>query len=149
MYMNISTAIMTISVGADKSLVPRKILSGIFYAKFLCLLSGQTMFFLIFRIKADDVVMRLNLIKRLIFMKESVSFPTFRIKCKRITVYTIQIIFFTKKHIPIIIKNWFLRIFIMLENQIAFSFSIVGILACNMFQDCHISFLLCYFYYLH
>ena len=44
--MNISTAIMSISVGADKSLVPGKILSGIFHAKFLCLLSGQTMFFL-------------------------------------------------------------------------------------------------------
>ena len=147
--MNISTAIMTISVGADKSLVSGKILSGIFYAKFLCLFSGQTMFFLIFRIKADDVVMRLNLIKRLIFMKESVSFPTFCIKCKRITIYTIQIIFFTKKHIPIFIKNWFLCIFIMLENQIAFSFSIIGIFACNMLQDCHISFLLRYFYYLH
>ena len=66
---------MTISVGADKSLVSGKILSGIFHTKFLCLLSGQTIFFLIFRIKADDVVMRLNLIKRLIFMKESVNFP--------------------------------------------------------------------------
>ena len=53
------------------------------------------------------------------------------------------------KHIPIFIKNWFLCIFIMLENQIAFSFSIIGIFACNMLQDCHISFLLRYFYYLH
>ena len=66
MYMNISTAVMTISVGADKSLVPRKILSGIFYAKFLCLFSGQTMFFLIFRIKADDVVMALDILALLI-----------------------------------------------------------------------------------
>ena len=61
--MNISAAIMTISVGADKSQVSGKILSGIFYAKFLCLFSGQTMFFLIFRIKADDVVMRLDLLE--------------------------------------------------------------------------------------
>ena len=40
MYINIATAIMTVSVSTDKCLVSGKILFGIFHAKLLCQFSS-------------------------------------------------------------------------------------------------------------
>ena len=116
MHMNISTAIMTISVGADKSLVSGKIFSGIFHAKFLCLFPCQSMFILVLWIEADDIMMRFDFIERLVLMEISICFLTFHCKGKRIAVYAIKVVFFTNDHMTIFIKDRFLRIFIMLKN---------------------------------
>lgn len=38
---------------------------------------------------------------------------------------------------PLIIEDWLLGVFIMLEDEIPFGFSIVSIFACDMFNHCH------------
>ena len=55
MYVDIAASIMTVHVSADQSLMSGKILSGIFQSQLLCLLSGQSIFFSVFWIKADNV----------------------------------------------------------------------------------------------
>ena len=137
MHMNIATAIMTVSVSTDKCLVSGEILFGIFHAKLLCQFSSQSMFVPVFGIEADDIVVGLDFIVRLVLMKISICFLTFRCKGKWIAVYTVKVIFLTNEHVTVFIKNGFLCIFVMLKNQITFSFSIICIFTCDMFQYCH------------
>ena len=137
MHMNIATTIVTVRVSTDKCLVSGKILFGIFYAKLLRQFSGQSMFVPVFRIEADDIVVGFDFVVRLVLMKISICFLTFRCKSKWIAVYSIKIVFFTNKHMTVFIKDRLLCIFIMLKNQIAFSFSIICIFTCDMFQYCH------------
>ncbi len=88
-------------------------------------------------IKNNDIVVGLNFIVRLVLMKISICFLTFCCKGKWIAVYTVKVIFLTNEHVTVFIKNGFLRIFVMLKNQITFSFSIICIFTCDMFQYCH------------
>ena len=95
------------------------------------------MFVPVFRIEADDIVVGLDFIVRLVLMKISICFLTFRCKGKWIAIYTVKVIFLTNEHVTVFIKDGFLRIFVMLKNQITFSFSIICIFTCDMFQYCH------------
>ena len=106
-------------------------------SKLLGTFTGQSTFLPVFRVEADDIVMGFYLIEVFVLVVVDVQFLTFRCKREWITVQTVQIIFFSQYHMPFLIKNRFLRIFIMLEDKITFRFSIVSIFACNMFNYCH------------
>ena len=105
--------------------------------KLLCPFTSQSTFLSIFWVKADDIVVRFYLIEVFILMIVTVQFLTFRYKREWITIQTIQIIFFSQYHMTFFIKNRFLRILVVLEDKIAFRFSIVRVFACDMFNYCH------------
>ena len=69
MNVHVAAALVTVRVRADQSLVPGKKALGKFSAERLRFLAGQTAFRHVLRIKADDVVMRLDFAARLVFVK--------------------------------------------------------------------------------
>lgn len=134
MDVNVTTAIMTIHVGADKSLVSRKEVPGKFQAESLGLLTGQARILFISWVKADDIVMGFNVFPFLVFVIVGVKLLTFFIKREGVAVDSVQIIFFPENSIAIRIQNRFLSTLVVLEDQVFQSFSIISIFTGEMFQ---------------
>ena len=95
------------------------------------------MFVPVLWIEADNIMVRFDFVEGLVLVEISICFLTFHCKGKRIAVYAIKVVFFTNDHMPIFVKDRFLRIFVMLKNQITFRFSIICIFTCDVFQYCH------------
>ena len=68
MHMDIAAAVVTVHVGADQRLMPRKVGFYIFHADGLRLFTCQSTLIFIGRIKADEVVVRLDFVVILILV---------------------------------------------------------------------------------
>ena len=115
----------------------RKVLLCKSQSKLLCSFTSQSTFLSVFWVKADNVMMRLDLIELFVLVVVVVQLLTFRCKREWITVQTVLIIFLSQYHMPFFIKNRFLRILVVLEDKIPFRFSIVRVFVCDMFNYCH------------
>jgi len=67
MYMDVTASVMAVHVRTDQSLMSGEIFAGIFKSQLLRPLSGQSVFFPVLRIKADDIVMGFDLVVTLVF----------------------------------------------------------------------------------
>ena len=68
MHMNIAAAVVTVHVGADQRLMPRKVGFYIFHADGLRLFTCQSTLVFVGRIKADEVVVSLDFVVILILV---------------------------------------------------------------------------------
>lgn len=91
--MDVSTAIVTVHMGADERLMARKILSGIFHSEGLRLFPGQAMVVFVLWIKAQDIVMGFDIIIVLVLVILGIQLFTFFIKEHGFTVDAVHVIF--------------------------------------------------------
>ena len=68
MHMDIAAAVVTVQVGADQRLMPRKVGFYIFHTDGLRLFTSQSTLVFVGRIEADEVVVRLDFIVILILV---------------------------------------------------------------------------------
>ena len=68
MDVYVAAAVLAVHVGANKGLVAREILCGIFQPKLLRTFSGQAAFFFVSWVKADDVVVCFDFVIALVFV---------------------------------------------------------------------------------
>ena len=90
MHMDIAAAVVTVQMGADQRLMPRKICFYIFHADGLRPFSCQSTFIFIGRVEADEIVVRLDFIVSLIFVVLCIKYFALYIKKFRLTVYALQ-----------------------------------------------------------
>ena len=118
MHMDITAAVVTVHVGADQRLMPRKIGFYIFHADGLRSFSCQPTFISVSRIEADEIVVRLDFIVILILVVLRIKHFALHVKKFRLTVYALQQNISAEYPVPICIKQRFLQNFIMLIFQI-------------------------------
>ena len=84
MHMDIAAAVVTVHVGADQRLMPRKVGFYIFHADGLRLFTCQSTLVFVGRIEADEVVVRLDFVVILILVVLRIwnSFAVYR--CMRV-----------------------------------------------------------------
>lgn len=94
MHMDIAAAVVTVHVGADQRLMPRKVGFYIFHADGLRLFTCQFTLVFVGRIEADEVVVRLDFIVILILVVLRIKHFALHIKKFRLTVYHCSAWFF-------------------------------------------------------
>ena len=118
MHMDIAAAVVTVHVSANQRLMPRKVGFYIFHADGLRSFSCQPTFIVVGRVKADEIVMRLDFGVILIFVVLCIKHFALYIKKFRLTVYALQQNISAEYPVPVCIKQRFLQNFIMLVFQI-------------------------------
>ena len=132
MNMNVAASVMPVTMGTDEDLVSGKTSLGEFHSKLMSMRRIKQSFFLIFWIKAQDVMMRLDIIVILVFVILPVQHLTFLIEIKRSAVDSVQDERISHDEISIRIPQRS-SISVMLEHQILNGLSIVGTFTCEMF----------------
>ena len=132
MHMNVAAAIVTVHVGADQCLMPRKICFCIFQSKLLRPFPRQAIFCAVPWIKADDVVVAFDFILVFVLLIFTVQLLSGCIEGLGFTVQTVQIKLIPHDAISVMVKDWSFPKFVMLENQILQRSTIVGTLTCDV-----------------
>ena len=118
MHMDIAAAVVTVHVGADQRLMPRKVGFYIFHADGLRLFTCQSTLFFVGRIEADEVVVRLDFIVILILVVLRIKHFALHIKKFWLTVYALQKNISAEYPVPVCIQQGVLQNFVMLIFQI-------------------------------
>lgn len=118
MHMDIAAAVVTVHVGADQRLMPRKVSFYIFHADGLRLFTCQFTLVFVGRIEADEVVVRLDFIVILILVVLRIKHFALHIKKFRLTVYALQKNISAEYPVPVCIQQGFLQNFIILKNEV-------------------------------
>ena len=118
MHMDIAAAVVTVHVGADQRLMPRKVGFYIFHADGLRLFTCQSTLVFVGRIEADEVVVRLDFVVILILVVLRIKHFALHIKKFRFTVYALQKNISTEYPVPVCIQQGPLQNFVMLIFQI-------------------------------
>lgn len=118
MHMDIAAAVVTVHVGADQRLMPRKVGFYIFHADGLRLFTCQSTLVFVGRIEADEVVVRLDFVVILILVVLRIKHFALHIKKFRFTVYALQKNISTEYPVPVCIQQGSLQNFVMLIFQI-------------------------------
>ena len=85
MHMNVTGAIVSIGVGADKCLMTGKVLGGKFQSHALCFFSRKSVFLFVLWIEAEDIVVGFDFVLFRILMKLLIRLFAGTGKFKRIT----------------------------------------------------------------
>ena len=133
MYMDVPASVTSIHVGTDQSLMPRKILFCIFHSYGLRPLRRQTAVNLILGVKADDVMMRFDFCRCLIFMILLIKFTAFFCIGKWIAVDSIQDVAAPPNHFAVLVKDRLYAVFFMLKQKVEQRIVIIGIFTCSVF----------------
>ena len=133
MHMDIAAAVVTVQVGADQRLMPRKVGFYIFHTDGLRLFTSQSTLVFVGRIEADEVVVRLDFIVILILVILRIEHFALYIKKFRLTVYALQQNIPAKHPIPVGIQQRFLQNLIMFIFQIVERSTIVCTFTRNVF----------------
>ena len=133
MYMNVAAAVVTVHVGADQRLMPRKVGFYIFHTDGLRLFTSQSTLVFVGRIEADEVVVRLDFIVILILVVLRIKHFALHIKKFRLTVYALQKNISAEYPVPVCIQQGFLQNFVMLIFQIVECRAIVCTFARDVF----------------
>lgn len=118
MHMDIAAAVVTVHVGADQRLMPRKVGFYIFHADGLRLFTCQSTLVFVGGIEADEVVVRLDFVVILILVVLRIKHFALHIKKFRFTVYALQKNISTEYPVPVCIQQGSLQNFVMLVFQI-------------------------------
>ena len=118
MHMDIAAAVVTVHVGADQRLMPRKVGFYIFHADGLRLFTSQFTLVFVGRIEADEVVVRLDFVVILILVVLRIKHFALHIKKFWLTVYALQKNISAEYPVPVCIQQGFLQNFVMLIFQI-------------------------------
>lgn len=118
MHMDIAAAVVTVHVGADQRLMPRKVGFYIFHADGLRLFTCQSTLVFVGRIEADEVVVRLDFVVILILVVLRIKHFALHIKKFWLTVYALQKNISAEYPVPVCIQQGFLQNFVMLIFQI-------------------------------
>ena len=137
MDVNVAGTIMTVWVRANNGLMTRKIFYSKFFSEFLCTIRCEAVFIFVTRIKTDDVVVCFDFFSVSIFLEMGIGFLALFRKRSRCAVDGINKIRISWNASSVFIQNRLSGKFIMLGSQIIISSSVVGILNCNVFNDCH------------
>ena len=105
MDMNVSAAIVTVHVGADQYLMPRKICFCIFQSKLLRPFSRQTIFCTVARIEADNVMVAFDFILVFVLLIFTVQLLAGCIEGIGFTVQTVQIKLIPHDAISVMVKE--------------------------------------------
>lgn len=132
MNMNVAASVMPVAMGTDEDLVSGKTSLGEFHSKLVSMCRIKQSFLFIFWIKAQDVMMRLDIIVILVFAVLPVQHFTFLIEIKRRAVDSVQDKRISHNEITICISQRS-SISVMLEHQVLNGLSIVGTFTCEMF----------------
>ena len=132
MHMNVATAILTVHVRTDQSLMPRKISFCVFQPKLLRPFPRQAIFCAVPWIKADDVMVTFDFILVFVFLVLAVQLLAGRIKGIGFTVQTVQIKLIPHDTISFLVKNRSFPKLVMFENQILQCSTIIGTLTCDV-----------------
>ena len=133
MHMDIAAAIMTIHVGADQRLMPRKVGFYIFHADGLCLFTCQPTLVFVGRIEADEVVVRLDFVVILILVVLRIKHFALHIKKFWFTIYAFQQNIPAEHPVSICIQKRFLQDLIVLIFQIVECRTVVCAFTCDVF----------------
>ena len=112
--MHILTAIVTIRMNCNHSLMPRCEYRKPLLTKFQRLLYSNGIIWL----KADDIMMRLYILYRIVLTIQTVYLDTFRTKAVYITVHTCNQIILTLLYSALFIQYGLVGIFIKLAGKI-------------------------------
>lgn len=118
MHMDIAAAVVTVHVGADQRLMPRKVGFYIFHADGLRLFTCQSTLVFVGRIEADEVVVRLDFVVILILVVLRIKHFALHIKKFRFTVYALQKNISTEYPVPVCIQQGSLQNFVIYRRKL-------------------------------
>ena len=135
--MDVSRMVVPIRVSADDGRVTGKVFFAEFQAKCLCLFHGQAVVGCISGVKADDILMALNIFRVVVLAVLSVCQQTGSCERKIAALKGVEQVRFSQHGSALFVQNYLAGKFIVLVNEVRFDGSVVRILRGDMLERCH------------
>ena len=136
MHMNVARVIVSVRVGADNGLVSGEMLFAKFLAQRLCLINGQAVVRSVPWVEADDIVVGLHIFPFLVFAIAEICPHTGNGKILPAAVQRGQPVVLAGDKPAGFIKDGLHGKLVMLEKQVLFSGSVVGVFRVDMLECC-------------
>ena len=135
--MDISRMVVSVRVGADDSRMTGKVLFAEVQAEGLCLFHRQPIFGCISWVKADDILMALNITMLGILTILAVCQQTGRCKREIATLKGVEQIRIPQLRLAVLIQKLLSGERVVLVNEVRFDGGVVRILRGDMLERCH------------
>ena len=136
MHMDIAAVVMPVRVGADNRLMTGKLLPAKLLTKLLRLIHGQPIVRAVPWVKADDVMMALDVLALLIFAIAEVGAHTCNRKIFLPAVQGGNAVILSRHKPPVCVQCGLHGELVVRKGQIFFSVAVVGIFRADMFERC-------------
>ena len=136
MHMDVAGLVMPVRVGADNRLMTGKLLPAKPFAKLLRLIHGQPVVRAVPRVKADDVMMALDVLALLIFAIAEVGAHTGNRKIILAAVQRGNAVILSRHKPPVCVQRGLHGELVVCKGQIFFSVAVVGVFRADMFERC-------------
>ena len=137
MNVDVSAVMMSVRMRRNDRLMTGEVLSAKCHAKLLYLVNSQSVIVTVTRIKTDDIVMRFDILRLVVFSVLTVCTNT----RNRIIIFMAsnrrEPDIFTRNESAGAVGFDLLRMLVMLEHQILFRCGVVCIFRADVFDSCH------------
>ena len=134
--MDISAVVMPVRVGADKGLVSGELLFTKPLAQLLRTVNGQPIVRAVPWVKADDVVVALDVLALLIFPVAEIGAHTGNSEIFLAAIQRGYAVVLPRHKPPLLVQRGLHGKLVVLKGQILFSVAVVGVLRADMFERC-------------
>jgi len=135
--MDVSRMVVPIGVSADDGRMTGEVFFAEFQAKCLCLFHGQAVVGCIAWVKADDILMALNITMLGVLAILAVCQQTGRCKREITTLKSVEQVRFPQHGSTLFVQNYLAGKFIVLVNEVHFDGGIVRVFRGDMLERCH------------
>ena len=136
MHMDVAGLVMPVRVGADDRLMTGKLLPAKPLAKLLRLIHGQPVVRAVPRVKADNVMVALDILALLILAIAEVGAHTGNCKIFLAAVQRGNAVILSRHKPPVRVQRRLHGKLIVRKGQVFFSVAVVGVFRADMFERC-------------
>ena len=129
--------VVPIRVSADDGRMTGEVFFAEFQAKCLCLFHGQAVVGCISGVKADDILMTLNITMLGVLAILAVRQQTGRCKRETAALKGIEQVRFSQHGSALFVQNYLAGKFIVLVNEVRFDSGVVRVFRGDMLERCH------------
>ena len=136
MHMDVTGLVMPVRVGADDSLMTGKLLPAKHLAKLLRLVHGQPVVRAVPWVKADDVMVALNVLALLILAIAEVGAHTGNGKIFFAAVQRGNAVILSRYKPPLLVQRGLHGKLVVRKGQVFFCVAVIGVFRADMFERC-------------
>ena len=136
MHMDVAGLVVPVRVGADDRLMTGKLFLAEPLAKLLCLIYGQPVVRAVPWVKADDVMVALDILALLILAVAEVRAHTGNCKIFLAAVQRGNAVILSRHKPPVGVQRGLHGELVMCKGQVFFSVAVVGVFRADMFERC-------------